>query len=155
MNGIGVELRQLLGLTADGVHVRDDGSVVVLALPAAPAAPAAPASRTCPALVAGSVRLAAGGIILDCPVEAVRALIADAVDGQLFTTGRLYMAHVDAYDPYDPAKTTALRLAARTGRCVTGSFSLTGSRWRTALHATDAIHHERQIPFTERRPRRG
>ena len=46
-------------------------------------------------------------------MEAVRALIADAVDGQLFTTGRLYMAHVDAYDPYDPAETTALRLAAR------------------------------------------
>ena len=102
------------------MHVRDDGSVVV------PAAPAVPAGRIRPALVAVSVRLAAGGIILDCPVEAVRALIADAVDGQLFTTERLYMAHVDAPDPYDPAETTALRLAARTGRCVTGIFSLTG-----------------------------
>jgi len=46
-------------------------------------------------------------------VEAARALVADAADGQLFTTGLLYMAHVDAYDPYDPAETTALRLSAR------------------------------------------
>ncbi len=102
-----VEPRQLVGLTVDGVRVADDDGFVELTLPAVPA------SRTRPALEARSVRLPAGGTILDCPVEAARALVADAADGRVFTTGLLYMAHVDAYDPYDPAETTALRLTAR------------------------------------------
>jgi integrase len=102
-----VEPRQLLALTVNGVRVADDGGFVDLTVPAVPA------SRTWPALAARSVRLHAGSTILDCPVEAARALVADVVDGQLFTTRLLYMTKVDAYDPYDPAETTALRLAAR------------------------------------------
>ena len=103
----GVQPRQLLALTADDVRVADDGAFVDLRLPAVPAA------RTRPALATRSVRLPAGSTILDCPVEAARALVADAADGQLFTTRLLYMARVDTYDPYDPAETTALRLSAR------------------------------------------
>ena len=103
----GVEPRQLLAVTADGVRVADDGGFVDLALPAVQAA------RTRRAIEARSVRLAAGNTILDCPVEAARALVADAADGHLFTTGLLYMAHVDAYDAHDPTETTALRLSAR------------------------------------------
>lgn len=142
----GVQPRQLLALTADDVRVADGGAFVDLRLPAVPAA------RTRPALAARSVRLPAGSTILDCPVEAARALVADAADGQLFTNGMLYMAHVDAYDPYDPAETTALRLSARNRAllCVGYAGPLRGRLPGTTARrqAAGAGHRRRKVAVT-------
>lgn len=113
----GLEPRQLAGVTVDDVRVDDDGGVVELALPAVPA------SRSRPALAARTLRLPAGVTILDCPVEAVRSLAADAVDARLLTTGLLHTAHLDGFDPHDPVEGAPLRLAARNRALVCVGYS--------------------------------
>lgn len=104
----GVPPRRLLALRAEGVVVDVDGRWVDLVFPELPA------SGTWPAVPAGTIRLEAGRTIVDCPVEAMRALAAAApADGDLFDHKVLYGNKGLQVDPFDPENALGARLAAR------------------------------------------
>lgn len=103
----GAPPRQLVALGADEVVFAPDGSWVDLRLPALPA------RGRSGDLGAVTVRLDAGTTLLDCPVEAMRSLVAEAGDGALFTERLVHQAAIDEWDPFDASEGTPLRLAAR------------------------------------------
>ena len=99
--------RQLVALDVEDVTFATDGFWVELELSALPA------RGRSGALGATTVRLAAGATLLDCPVEAMRSLIAEAGDGGLFIERLVHQAGVEAWDPFAGSEGTPLRLAAR------------------------------------------
>lgn len=103
----GAPPRQLVALGIDDVVFAPDSSWVDLRLPALPA------RGRSGALGAVTVRLDAGTTLLDCPVEAMRSLVAEAGDGPLFTERLVHQEGIGGWDPYDGAEGTPLRLAAR------------------------------------------
>lgn len=103
----GAPPRQLVPLERDDVEFADDLSWVDLRLPALPARGRSGAQA------AVDIRLDAGATLLDCPVEAMRALVAEAGDGPLFTERLVHQAHVGEWDPFEGREGTPLRLAAR------------------------------------------
>lgn len=103
----GLRPRRLLGLRIEDVTFGPQGRWVELALPAVPAA------ANWPALPATTVRLEAGRTIVDCPVEAMRALVADASGGHPFDEKLVYGNARFQVDPFDPANAIPARIAAR------------------------------------------
>lgn len=103
----GVPPRQLVALGRDDVEFADDLAWVRLRLPALGA------RGRSGSLEATSVRLEAGTTVLDCPVEAMRSLLADAGDGPPFTEGLVQQAGVGEWDPFDAGEGTPVRLAVR------------------------------------------
>ncbi len=103
----GTPPRQLVPLDHDDVVFAPDRSWVALRLGALPA------RGRSGALAAGEVRLDAGTTLLDCPVEAMRSLVAEAGDGPLFTERLVHQDGVGEWDPFDAGEGIPLRLAAR------------------------------------------
>lgn len=103
----GAPPRQLVALGPEGVDFAPDGSWVDLSLPGLPAR--GRSGRLDPVVV----RLDAGATLLDCPVEAMRSLVADAGGGPLFNERLVFSTRLDEWDPFDPAEGTLLRVTAR------------------------------------------
>lgn len=113
----GLAPRQLAAICPDRVRFAVDGSWVELRVPAV-----ASTNRRLPNLGPATVRLGAGATVLDCPVEAMRALLADATDGVVFNGRSLYQAGLDEWSPYEGAEGTPLRVAARNRAMVAVSY---------------------------------
>lgn len=106
--------RQLMLVTARDVLLGPGGAWVEVALPAVPPTP----KRR--ALAGRVVRLWATRSILDCPVEAMTALVAEtALGGQLFERTLLYKNHAS----FDDSATVTLRIAARNRALVAVGYA--------------------------------
>jgi len=113
----GAPPRQLVALGCDDVVFAADRSWVGLRLPALPA------RGRSGALAAAEVRLGAGTTLLDCPVEAMWSLVAEAGDGPLFTERLVHQDGVGEWDPIDATEGTPLRLAARNRAMVSVGYA--------------------------------
>lgn len=109
----GAPPRQLQLVTARDVTFGPGAAWVELALPATPTV------KSHAALPARVVRLWAARSILDCPVEALAALIAGARGDRLMTRDSLH----GAMDVFDAAVTVGLRLAARNRALVAVGYT--------------------------------
>lgn len=105
--------RQLLVLERDGVVFDPNGRWVDLTFPAVPAA------KSWPAIPATTIRLAAGRTIVDCPVEAMCALLADSRGEHPMDRKLLYGNADMKVDPFDSDNAVWARIAARN-RAVVG-----------------------------------
>ncbi|MDQ6797906.1 MAG: site-specific integrase, partial [Actinomycetota bacterium] len=103
----GAPPRRLSALRAEDVIFDVAGRWVDLVLPAVPA------SGTWPAVPAGTIRLEPGRTIVDCPVEAMRALVAAGPGDRPFDHKVLYGNKALQIDPFDPENAVGARLAAR------------------------------------------
>lgn len=103
----GLPPRQLMALRTEGVSFAPEGRWVELSLPAVPAA------RAWPAIPVTTIRLDAGRTIVDCPVEAMRALVAEAAGEVVMDRALLYGNARLQDDPFDPDNAVHARIAAR------------------------------------------
>lgn len=103
----GAPPRRLLALRDEGVSFDMDGRWVDLLFPAVPGA------GNWPDIPEGTIRLHAGGTILDCPVEAMRALLASSSGDHPISLKLAYGNKGLQVDPFDPEKAVGAQITAR------------------------------------------